>query len=274
MYYSDLSPLFLEPKIVNINIDGHTINLDTKFLHDKQYLTKLLFDIKIPQADIDSALFKAFVKKDDRIIDAGANMGFTAIEFIQLGASFVLAIEPVPEIFIRLSKNSFKLAITPLQLALADKVDFVDMTLSRTHNQGSTINELIPEIFPQIFGLEPEIIKVPTITLDRISDQYSAFDIWKLDVEGSEVKVLKGGLNTLKKSPPRIIIAEIYQEFLDDFLEIITPFFPYSKRAFLKKENYSLELTEVKKFDERAYELTSPMYVFFRDQKILEGINQ
>jgi FkbM family methyltransferase len=274
MHYKEIAPYFPEHKIININIDGYTINLNTQFLHDQQYLVKLLFDIKTPQADIDSALFKAFVNKDDRIIDAGANIGFTAIEFIKSGASFVLAIEPVPEIFSRLSKNSFKLAITPLQLALDDKVGFVNMTVSEIHNHGSTINKRIPELFPQVFGVKPKIIRVPTITLDKIVERYGVFDIWKLDVEGSEVKALKGGLNALKNTSPRIIIAEIYQEFLQEFLDIITPIFPYSRRAFLKKEDYSLDFTDVKIFDELAYEVTSPMYVFFRDQTTLESIRK
>lgn len=37
---------------------------------------------------------------------------------------------------------------------------------------------------------------------------------------------------------------------------------PYAVRAFLRKDDYCLELTDVQKFDENKFEKTSPMYVF------------
>jgi FkbM family methyltransferase len=265
MYFSDLSPYFLPAKVVTLYIDGRPITFDTQYPHDRQYISKLMLDIRIPQADIDSILFKSFVRKGDRVIDAGANIGFTAIECISAGASFVLAIEPVPEIFTRLSETCRDWKITPLQIAISDVAGVMDMRISQLHNQGSTIKEQMLSIFPQVFGGELQVSQVKTTTLDDIVERYGMFDIWKLDIEGAEVDALKGASEVLVKSPPRVVIAEIYDMFLQDFISVITPTHPYAFRAFLRKDDYGLELTAVDKFEEQNYEKTSPMYVFFQE---------
>lgn len=262
MYYSDLESYFLSPNIVTMQIDGRSIKFDTRYPHDRQYLVKLLFNVKIPQADIDSALFREFICQGDKVLDAGANIGFTAIECIKAGATSVVSIEPVPEIFARLAETCQGWNVFPLQMAIANVSGYMNMTISKLHNHGSTLKSEVLNIFPQVFGESPEIIQVPVSTLDDIIDRHGKFDVWKLDVEGAEVEVLQGAVKALAESVPRVIIVEIYNSFLDEFVRIISQTHPYAARAFLCKNSYCLELTDIYMFDEQKYEKTSPMYVF------------
>ena len=49
------------------------------------------------------------------------------------------------------------------------------------------------------FG-KSKIFKVKTTTLDQISQKFKRIDFIKMDIEGAEIKVLKGAKQTLKKT--------------------------------------------------------------------------
>ena len=53
------------------------------------------------------------------------------------------------------------------------------------------------------------VIKRKTQRLDDLFEEDSVFDLIKLDTQGSEIDILKGGLNILKKSTIVIIEADI-----------------------------------------------------------------
>ena len=50
------------------------------------------------------------------------------------------------------------------------------------------------------------IVEVECITLDEFTKDIEVIDVMKLDVEGSEFKILQGGIETLKKT--RMVFAE------------------------------------------------------------------
>ena len=55
---------------------------------------------------------------------------------------------------------------------------------------------------------------VPTVTIDAVAERLRLQpDVLKIDVEGAELSVLKGALDTLRKSRP-IILIEIHSEEL------------------------------------------------------------
>ena len=55
-------------------------------------------------------------------------------------------------------------------------------------------------LYVENYGIKPKIEKIKTTTLDSIFDQNIKFNIIKLDVQGSELDILKGGLNLFKKA--------------------------------------------------------------------------
>ncbi len=172
-------------------------------------------------------LIKNF-KENDIFYDVGANYGFytcLAQEFIIDGE--IHAFEPNPKIF-RLLKQNARLDIfknTFLnEVALSDKIgeiEFFDREISR-HSGGSSL------IKHQHF-LKYKVIKVKTTTLDYYISNHKPPTIMKIDVEGGESLVLKGGLELLKKYSPMIIM-----EFLPDYLhrEAVDILFNSGYRAF------------------------------------------
>jgi FkbM family methyltransferase len=262
VYFNKVSDLFRLDKEVNININGSPILFKSYHPHERQYIAKLLFDIRVPQADIDTLIFEKFVKNGDSVLDGGANIGFTALELVMAGANFVLAVEPVKDLYMRLVANCEQLNITPLNLALSSVNGFADITVSKLHNHGSTVKAEVVGMFPQIYGASHQVEATQCVTIDTLVEKYGKFQVWKLDIEGAEIDALKGALRTLKNQPPRIIIAEIYKNFLDEACHILRDTHPHIRRALIRKEDYSLALCELNNFKLPLYEQTSPMYVF------------
>jgi hypothetical protein len=144
--------------------------------------------------------------------------------------------------------------------ALGAQPGFGELLLSRPHNQGHTISQKITTVFPALFDGTCQRVEVTTI--DRISEN-STSSIWKLDVEGMEADVIRGARRTLECSPPRVVLVEAYDQFVDEVVRLLPEF--KVKRAALARTDYSLQL-----LDQIGGELTeefcrtSPMYVFMR----------
>lgn len=114
--------------------------------------------------------------------DVGANRGDVVAELVKAGA-LVTAIEPHPEMAKTL-RDTF-LGITVIEAAAHDHHGTVTLYHSVDAQQSSLY--------------EPAILQdagrsvVPTVTLDSLG----VFDVVKIDVQGSEVAVLRGAQRTL-----------------------------------------------------------------------------
>ena len=88
--------------------------------------------------------------------------------------------------------------------------------------------------------------------------------VWKLDVEGVEPDVVRGGLDILKSAGPRVILAEIYEPFVRATFEMLAPWYDV-KRAALRRADSSLVLLQasVGNISEEYWQI-SPTYVFER----------
>jgi len=172
-------------------------------------------------------LIKNF-KDDDIFYDIGANYGFYTLlaqEFITKGE--IHAFEPNPKIFKLLRENSrldiYK-NIFLNEMALSDKAgetEFFDREIAGHSGSSSLIKH-------QHFS-KCKVIKVRTTTLDDYISNRKPPTIMKIDVEGGESLVLKGGLELLKKYSPMIIM-----EFFPDDLhrEAVNILFSSGYRAF------------------------------------------
>ena len=143
-----------------------------------------------------------------RFIDIGANIGayslFVAAQ-AKAGAR-ILAVEPQPEIFARLSyniaQNPFG-SIKAVACALADKPGEVTLFLD-TGNRG----ESSVRILRSTAGVA---VKVPATTLYALvtSEGYDRVDAVKLDVEGAEDLILEPFLRDAPEELwPRLIVIE------------------------------------------------------------------
>ncbi len=83
-----------------------------------------------------------------------------------------------------------------------------------------------------------KIIKIQCKKLD--SYNLEKFDILKIDVEGSELKVINGGIQTIKKCKPRLIMMECENDalklFQNDLDEIIQKMISIDYQPLILKE--------------------------------------
>jgi len=263
-FYSDVEHLVRQAGCMSISRDGFTFELDLGFRHERVYAAKLLLDIRNPQCDIDELLIKRFVQTGDRVLDAGAHIGFTAWQMFVAGASEIVAVEPVPSICARLQGLRTS-GLYTVNKAINSKAGSGKLLLSASHNQGSSLEQSMVTIFPTVFGERPDSIEVELTTIDQLVSQFGALDIWKLDIEGTECPAMLGAQHSLEHCPPRVIFAELYDLFRDEFRNLATPTHPHAYRAFIDREHYELVLAPFQTPHSGAFHSTSPMYVFARE---------
>jgi FkbM family methyltransferase len=149
------------------------------------------------------------LKEDMVFLDVGANMGiYTMFAAKLVGAGGrVLAIEPSEREFQRLSFHVVLNDlgnVTCLRLAAADKVGTAELKVAGEEKSGqNTLGRFVTE--------SVEVLRVETVRtqpLDRIVAQYKLgrVDVIKIDVEGAELRVLRGLADTLERWRPKLLI--------------------------------------------------------------------
>ncbi len=221
--------------------------------------------LSVVETKIIKFLIKNF-KDDDIFYDIGANYGFYTLlaqEFITKGE--IHAFEPNPKIFKLLRENSrldiYKNTFLN-EMALSDKTgetEFFDREISG-HSGGSSL--------VKYQYLKYKVIKVRTTTLDDYISNHKPPTIMKIDVEGGESLVLKGGLELLKKYSPMIIM-----EFFPDDLhrEAVNILFNSGYRAFKIDNDGNLSIMNEQDLlrEDVPHEQN---YVFKRIEKKYEGL--
>jgi len=163
------------------------------------------------------------VKKGMHIIDIGAHIGLFSVTASQLTGTEgkVICFEPTPGTFntltetLRLNKCS---NVTPVQAAVSEQSGVTTFYISDIEACNS--NSLVKN------KEEKEISahEVKLVSIDDVVATYSMRpSVIKIDVEGAELDVLKGGIQTFKSIKP-ILILGMHPEFIKmkgDTLEAI-----------------------------------------------------
>lgn len=259
--YSAISGYVRKSGKARFELSGKEIEFDLENKHERAYAAKMLLNMRYPQSDIDDKVFRRFVRSGDRILDAGANIGMTALELLSCGADHVLCLEPVGGLFQRL-KTLEDDDLTAIHCAVSATDGSTEIFLSQRHNQGSTIDPNTVEYLPEVFGEKVESERVDTMTIDTLVENHGRFDIWKLDVEGAEISALRGAKQSLLSNPPRLIFVELWDKNFDEFNSLVSQSHPYCYRARIIKKTWKLELRNNASPAVNAYAKTSPEYVF------------
>jgi FkbM family methyltransferase len=144
-------------------------------------------------------IYKFFDYRGKTVIDVGAQTGDSVLYFSHQGAKMIYAFEPLKNNFKILEKNDTqnKINCTCYNIGLGDITKNIDTAVSGSMATATPITD----------SLEHEHIKI-----DRLDNLNIYADIIKIDVEGSETEVLKGGLNTIKNA--KTIIIETHSKNL------------------------------------------------------------
>tara|TARA_Y100001958_G_scaffold133414_1_gene103518 strand:+ start:331 stop:1221 length:891 start_codon:yes stop_codon:yes gene_type:complete len=161
-----------------------------------------------------SEIITYFINRGFNFIDMGANIGYHTL----LAASNslksnkgrnIFAIEPDVELFDILKKNGKKNNfnnITFINKAFGEKLSSKYLNIPLTPNKGRT--SLLPIPKSKKSSKKVEIDTIDNVFLNEIKYFNNSYII-KIDVEGYEFPILKGGKEWLKKIPQLAIVIEI-----------------------------------------------------------------
>jgi len=163
---------------------------------------------------LETELFNAEIKKNDVVLDIGANIGYyTLIAAKLVGENgVVFAFEPEPTNFALLKRNveinGYKNVIL-VQKAVSNKTGKVKLYLSE-RNLGDH------RIYNSQDGRQS--IEIEAIRLDDYFKDYNGkIDFIKMDVQGSEGGVFQGGSRVLKKNKDVKVVTEFWPVGLKRF---------------------------------------------------------
>ena len=168
-------------------------------------------------------LFSRLIKDVQTFIDVGANTGLYSILIGKLSPDTnIFAFEPHPQNFYRLKKNLELNGITRAELfqsavgALSKQENFyVPASTSITD-----VSSFSQEFSERMARITFRAIDVCTTTLDKelLVRSLPQGILVKIDVEGFELEVIKGGLSFIKKCRP-LIVCEIFTKQFENMTD-------------------------------------------------------
>lgn len=179
-------------------INGHIMYLDSE--------DSLRLSINRIYEELETALVKKLVKKEDVVIDLGANIGYYTLIFAKLVGKKgkVYAFEPESDNFDILKKNVNSNGyqnVVLIQKAVLNKEKKINMYVLKDNKGSHRIDKPSRGEF--------NIIQIIATSLDKyFEDSEDKINFIKMDVEGSESKVINGMKKVLEKTKNLIIMTE------------------------------------------------------------------
>lgn len=162
------------------------------------------------------AMLASLVRAGDVVADLGANLGlYVRFLLSHAGASRVLAFEPWAENRKLLAENirlgGVEGSVALLPYAVGDVDAEVYFQVDDVQSASGSLDSVRlgePSEGRANLRLPPLSIRVPCRTLDNLIDsgEIPEPDVLKIDVEGAEVRALKGADGLLRRRRPRILV--------------------------------------------------------------------
>lgn len=188
-------------------------------------------------------LIRAFYRQQtrrDMFIDGGAHHGYHSLFAAQHFEGPVVGVEASPATFTQLLDNRLEHAaaagnLYPVFGALGHRSsqgDTVEFCFSPSHPGRSTVNPKMWELWGKGEVEYEAPVKVPMLEVDILHAIYGAahsVDFIKLDLEGNEVKALRGAAQTLMSQRPNVVMEfglkpgnqDTYGESLNGFRSLL-----------------------------------------------------
>jgi len=155
--------------------------------------------------------FVRLLRPGDCVLDVGANLGYFSLVAAELvgPAGCVHAFEPAPQVLPLLQENARLNPQANLQVHGVAVSDCCGQTRFFAAPRGRSGYSSIRDL-----GAETSVIStVPTITLDALLPQLPPVRLVKIDVEGAELRVLRGMRQLIDRDRP-FLIVEVDDGFL------------------------------------------------------------
>lgn len=218
-----------------------------------------------------TALFSALIEPEMVVADVGANIGMTALLFSDL-ASKVYAFEPGPSTFDILTRNltgceNVELVNAGMGAVSEDKT----LTFAKSNRSGGFVSD---NLTLKAGGYATETIRIDTLD-GFFMDTPERPDFIKIDVEGFEPQVLRGGQALLTRHRP-IVVLELNHFCLNVMQRVTLPdFFDQLRAIFpvlLAVDNDNSRLADLHNPD-TAYAVMHAHATAFRFPNIVAGFS-
>jgi FkbM family methyltransferase len=223
-----LDQFFFNRRWIALDRDGVKFSLNVNSELEWQILAYGGFDFPL----ID--MLKSVVSTDSVLIDIGANIGCISLPLAKCVGTdgCVLSFEADPAVFQKLQDN-FSLNSFPQWRGFNEALGSSPGTLTfhRAASSGS-FGHAIGSLYANDWHAGGSTFEVGIDTLDRVlgRDQINRVDVIKIDVEGAEMDVLRGSLQTIEKYHP-ILCLEVCEHTYtsagwtpQDLFDLLTPF--------------------------------------------------
>jgi FkbM family methyltransferase len=182
-----------------------------------------VLDFRKPLVDpVHARFIRDWVKPGTVVWDIGGNLGLFALPAaLKAATGQVYVMEPDVELAanlcrtLRLHRNQ-KLNVSVLCLAVADAIGVAGLQISkfsRAMNKLEAVGKWNPVV-------AEELRSVPVMTIDALASAIRPPGVLKIDVEGAEIDVLRGGESTISAFRPAILIegpGELWDAMSDFF---------------------------------------------------------
>jgi FkbM family methyltransferase len=158
----------------------------------------------------------SFVKNFNNAIDIGANVGLHSVRFAQKFKK-VVSFEPVSINFECLKKNTLIFDnITHFNCGLGDSVTTTTISIPGSYDNCGAYSIV------DFVDSKEELVS-EEISIERLDNFNLEVDLIKIDTQGFEVPVLTGGMETLKRCSPVLILECETKKDFSNVSEILTP---------------------------------------------------
>lgn len=156
------------------------------------------------------AVLAGRLRDDATFVDIGANMGEFTL-FAARRCARVYAFEPSATLFERLRSNVEANAlphVTAVRTALSDRVGELTLSEPRKAWSDGSRQAGLGSLFPYPDAVDVRRQSVPVTTLDDFvaSERPARLDVMKIDVEGSELAVLRGAEAAVARFRPDLLV--------------------------------------------------------------------
>lgn len=203
---------------LNYSLHAHSPNHQLDIIFDTAHSTqRFMYSVLARGQTCDPPLCRALLEPlqpGDTFLDIGSHVGYLSLLALQeVGPSGrVFAFEPNPETFRILTLNALINRaghLHALNCALSDRSGTATFHVNETAEGMSSLHDGRDETRPDYRDLRP--IQVMTATLDELDalDLFDKVRVVKIDVEGFEMNVIRGGLGFFQRHRPEVVVFEV-----------------------------------------------------------------
>ena len=194
------------------------------------------------------------VSEGDVVWDIGANLGlFSFGSLVKSGTSgTVVAVEPDPWLVSLMEETlafwpeRYTESLSIISAVISDRRGSVELGIAQRSRSANHIEDVKGS---QSAGGIRERVTVRSLTLDDLLSNSMPPDVVKIDVEGAEDLVLRGGTSIVEKTRPTFIV-EVAEQNRDDVKK-------YFKEASYWIYNAEVKIEEQKHFDSMPFNIVA-----------------